>query len=83
MNIPNLNQRILAVRKLCGLSRQQMGDRLGFTKRAVCRWELEGVTPQSLHRKWIEKGLWQILVETAKEIGDLRWKRRNDEAPPI
>lgn len=69
MDIPNINQRIFVVRKLCGLSRQQMGNRLGFTKRAICRWELENVTPHPLHQEWIEKGLWQILLETAERIG--------------
>ena len=58
-------QKLLATRKLCGLSRQDVADRTELSKRSICRYELEGVTPIPLHKRIIEEAMTAAIVEAA------------------
>ena len=60
-------EKLLATRKLCRLSRQDVADRTELSKRSICRYELEGVTPIPLHKRIIEKQMFDWIMEAASE----------------
>ena len=41
-----LGQRIQALRKQHGLSQEGLGDRLGVSRQAISRWEMDGAVPE-------------------------------------
>lgn len=41
-----LGQRIQALRKQHGLSQEGLGERLGVSRQAISRWEMDGAVPE-------------------------------------
>lgn len=52
-----LGQNILKARKKCGLSQEELGEKVGVTRQTVSNWELDETTPNPEQLKSLSKAL--------------------------
>ena len=52
-----LGQNILELRKKCGLSQEQLGEKVDVTRQTISNWELEETTPNPEQLKLLSKAL--------------------------
>ena len=69
MGKTTFGDKLLATRKLCGMSRRDVANRTGFTVRSLVRWELEGVVPHPLHKRIVEEAMTASIMEAVERKG--------------
>jgi len=52
-----LGQNILKMRKKCGLSQEELGDKVGVTRQTISNWELDETSPNPEQLKGLSKAL--------------------------
>ena len=87
-----LGEKIFELRKRCGLSQEQLGEKINVTRQTISNWELGETSPNPEQLKLISKELNVPIFPAAtvfkEPISILGWKSRRPRAefhilPPI